>query len=421
MNLFAIVILTALLADYLIGLLSDLLNMKTLKQSLPAEFEGIYDREDYRKSQDYTRTRIRFGIVATTFNLGILLVFWFSGGFNWLDVAVQAPGHGPVWTGLLYIGALMAGKSLLSLPFQIWSTFVIEEQYGFNRTTPITFVTDRIKGLLLSLILGGPLLAGIIALFQFSGAGAWIWAWAAITLFTLLIQFVAPTWIMPLFNRFDPLEEGELRDKIESYADKVSFPLQEVSVMDGSRRSGKSNAFFTGFGKNKRIALFDTLIEKQTPDELLAVVAHEVGHYKLKHIPKNMAIGILHTGLMLALLSLVLTLPGLFEAFYMDRMSIHAGLLFFGLLYSPAEMVLSVVMSALSRKHEFEADAWAARTTGRPEAMIQALKKLSLENLSHLTPHPLTVFLTYSHPPVLERIRAIKKIEKEDRTTVIPD
>lgn len=409
MNLFALIIIVTLLLDYGLNLVADLLNMRLLGKGLPEEFSDVYDEETYLKSQGYSRANTRFGILTSTFNLLLVLVFWFAGGFDRLDLWVRGWELGPVWTGLAYIGLLIVGRSILSLPFSIYSTFVIEERFGFNKTTPKTFILDMLKGTALGLVLGGPLLAGILAFFQFGGAYAWAYAWAVVTVFTLIIQFVAPRWIMPLFNKFEPLERGELREEIEDYADKVDFPLQEVYVMDGSKRSSKSNAFFTGFGKNKRIALFDTLINQHTVGELVAVLAHEIGHYKKKHIQKSMAISILHTGVIFLLLSVFLKEQGLFDAFYMQHMSVYAGLIFFSLLYSPVEMILSMVMQAFSRKHEYEADGFATETIEQPENMVTALKKLSRDNLSNLTPHPFYVFLNYSHPPVLQRIRAIRR------------
>jgi STE24 endopeptidase len=415
MNIFAVIILFTLLLDYFLNLTADYLNLKSLDQPLPDEFRDVIDEDTYEKSKAYTQTRTRFGFITGTFDLFVLLIFWFAGGFNWLDQVIQAFGYGVIGTGLFYIGALVLFKILISLPFSIYSTFVIEERFGFNKTTPATFVTDRIKSLLLSVVLGAPLLAGIIAFFEFGGTWAWVWAWLIVTAFTLFIQFIAPTWIMPIFNKFEPLEDGDLRQKIRDYAAEVRFPLQGVYVMDGSKRSTKSNAFFTGFGNNKRIALFDTLIEKHTPEELVAVLAHEIGHYKKRHIPKNMIVSILHTGVMFALLSLFLQVPGLFDAFYMDDMSVYAGLVFFGLLYAPIEMILSMVMQIMSRKYEFEADAFAANTIEDPEDMVDVLKKLSKDNLSNLTPHPFYVFLNYSHPPVLERIKSIREVEEKQQ------
>lgn len=410
MNIYAIIILVTIAVDFILDLVSNYLNLKSLSKELPDEFEGFYDEETYAKSQEYTKTQTRFGFITGGFDLVVLLFFWFSGGFNWLDEIVRAWGFGELFTGLLYIAVLMVAKSVISLPFSIYSTFVIEERFGFNKTTPKTFVLDLVKGLGLGLLIGMPLLAGILAFFMYTGDLAWLYAWIAITLFSLMMQYVAPTWIMPLFNKFTPLEEGELRTAIEEYTDKVDFPLQGLFVIDGSKRSSKSNAFFTGFGNNKRIALYDTLIENHTNDELVAVLAHEIGHYKKKHIIKGMITSVIQTGAMLFVLSIFLQAEGLFDAFYMDEMSVYAGLIFFGMLYAPIDMILSVFMQISSRKHEYEADEFAATTTGKPEDMIATLKKLSKDNLSNLTPHPFYVFLNYSHPPALQRIKAIREI-----------
>ncbi|HLR76961.1 MAG TPA: M48 family metallopeptidase, partial [Balneolaceae bacterium] len=407
MNIFSIIILAALAVDFILNLTADLYNIKSLNSDLPDEFIGLYDENTYEKSQQYTKATTRFGIVTSIFNLAVLLAFWFAGGFNWLDQIVRGWELGLIWTGLVYIGLLVFAKMILSLPFSIYSTFVIEERFGFNKTTPKTFVMDMLKGLVLGILLGGPLLAGILAFFTFIDQFAWLYAWAAVTVFTLLIQFIAPRWIMPLFNKFEPLDEGDLRQKIRNYANKVNFTLEGIYVIDGSKRSEKSNAFFTGFGKNKRVALFDTLIKNHTDEELVAVLAHEIGHYKKKHIIKNMAASILQTGVMFLLLSIFLHASGLYEAFYMEQASVYAGLIFFGLLYAPVELILSIFMQLFSRKHEFEADEYAA-TTYAPEPMIAGLKKLSKDNLSNLTPHPFYVFLNYSHPTMLQRIEAIR-------------
>lgn len=408
MNIFTIIILAAIVIDFVLGLISNRLNLKSLSSKIPDEFQGVYDEETYAKSQEYTRVNTRFGFISGTFDLILLLVFWFAGGFNWLDQWARGFEFGVIGTGLIFIGTLIVVKMIISMPFNIYATFVIEERFGFNKTTVKTFITDIGKGLLLSAALGAPLLALIVAFFEFGGVLAWLYAWLGVTVFSLIMQYIAPTWIMPIFNKFESLQEGELRTAIETYAKSVDFPLQDVFVMDGSKRSSKSNAFFTGFGKNKRIALFDTLIENHTTEELVAVLAHEIGHYKKKHIMKNMGISIVSTGVMFALLSIFLQVQGLFDAFYMDQMSVYAGLLFFGLLYSPIETVLGIVMQVLSRKYEYEADEFAATTTGVPEEMVNVLKKLSKDNLSNLTPHPFYVFLNYSHPPVLKRIRAIR-------------
>ncbi len=411
MNAFFLIILGALVLDFMLRLVANLLNLKALKLELPPALEGVYRPEDYRNSQEYTRAAIHLHLAASTFGLLLLLCFWFAGGFNHLDLIVRSWGFVPIVNGLLYIGILLIAYALLMLPFSIYATFVIEERFGFNRTTPSTFFLDRVKGLALAVLLGIPLLAGILSLFEYSGPYAWLYCWIMITIFSLAIQFVAPTWIMPLFNKFTPLESGELKEAIVKYASSVNFPIKNVFVMDGSKRSSKSNAFFIGFGRNKRIVLFDTLIQKHTTPELVAMLAHEIGHYKKKHILQGMAISILHTALILFLLSVLLGSPGLYEAFYMQQQSIYAGIVFFGLLYTPIELLLSIVMQTVSRKNEYEADRFAAETIDEPRNLVDALKKLSATNLSNLTPHPFYVFLNYSHPPLLQRVQAIQKCE----------
>jgi STE24 endopeptidase len=314
-------------------------------------------------------------------------------------------------TGVAYIGLLLLGKACVDLPFRLYATFGIEARFGFNKTTPATFAGDLLKGLGLAIVLGVPLLAGVLAFFSYTGPNAWFYCWMATTLVTLALQIVAPSWIMPLFNKFTPLEPGALRDAIFAYAASVRFPVDEVFVMDGSKRSNKSNAFFTGFGKHKRIALFDTLIERHTIPELVAVLAHEVGHYQKRHIVQRMVLSIVHMGLMWFLLSVFLHHPGLFQAFYVDQPSVYAGLVFFGLLYSPVELVLSIGLQIISRRHEYEADRYAAQTVEIPGAMQHALRKLAVHNLSNLTPHPFYVFLHYSHPPILQRLQALQRLE----------
>lgn len=409
MNIFGIIILSALLLDYVVGLASSLLNMRALKPEIPPEAQGIYRPEEYRKSQEYLRTNTRFRVITGTFNLAVLLAFWFSGGFNWLDEIVRSWGFIPLVNGLFYTGLLFLAFTVITLPFDIYATFVIEARFGFNRTTPRTFIADQLKGLGLGVMLGVPLLAGFLALFQYAGPAAWLYVWAGATIVSFVFQYLAPTLIMPLFNKFKPMEPGGLKDAIIKYAAKVKFPIKNVFVMDGSRRSSKSNAFFTGFGNNKRIALYDTLIAQQNEGELVAVLAHEIGHYKKKHVLQGTAISILHTGLLLYLLQLFLGSTGLYEAFYLEQASVYTGLIFFGLLYTPLEMALGIFMQMLSRKHEYEADRFAAETIEEPENMTGALKKLAAANLTNLTPHPFHVFLNYSHPPVMQRINAIKR------------
>ncbi|MFC1490303.1 M48 family metallopeptidase [Candidatus Latescibacterota bacterium] len=410
MNIYGIIILSALLADLVLEIVSNILNLRRLSGELPQEFEGFYNSADYSKSQDYTRTTTKFGLINSVFDLGLILAFWFAGGFQYLDIIIRGWDIHPVLSGLTYMGILLGLKMLTGVPFSIYSTFVIEERFGFNKTTWRIFVGDIFKGLALTIVLGGPLIAGMLAFFQYAGAYAWVYCWLVTIVYTLIIQFIAPAWILPLFNKFTPLEDGDLKQRIIEYARSVRYSLADVFVIDGSKRSSKSNAYFTGFGKNKRIALFDTLVEKHTISELVAVLAHEIGHYKKKHILQSMIISILHTGVMFYLLSIFLSNEGLFNAFYMENISIYAGFIFFGMLFTPIELVLSIFMSMLSRHNEYQADRFAAETSGEPDAMVNALKKLSVHNLSNLRPHPFYVFLNYSHPPVLRRIKAIRNL-----------
>jgi STE24 endopeptidase len=411
MNTIAIIVLIALVGESILNFIGDYLNIRHLRDEVPDEFKEIFESEKYRLSQKYLKTRTRFGWLAAAFNLIVVLVFWFNRGFDHVDQWVRSFGYGPVFTGVLFTAVLLLARSVLSLPFSCYATFVIETKFGFNRTTVQTFVLDLIKGLLLAVILGAPILALVFAFFEYAGPHAWLFCWAAVTVFTLVVQFVAPNLIMPLFNKYTPLEEGDLRESILSYARSIDFPLSNIFIMDGSKRSSKSNAFFTGFGRNKRIVLFDTLVDQHTVDELVAVLAHEMGHYKKKHIIQSILIGIVQTGLLFFLVSFFISHQGLFEAFFMQASSVYAGLLFFGLLYAPVAFFIGLGLQAISRRHEYEADRFAVATTNAPGAMVDALKKLSVNNLSNLRPHPFYVFLNYSHPPVLERIRAIAQFQ----------
>ncbi len=409
MNSYMAIILAALGVNFVLELIAKILNMGALEKTLPPEFQGVYQEDEYARSQEYTRVQTRFGFVSSVFDLTVLLIFWFMGGFNVLDLFVRGFGFSEIWTGLLYIGLLLLLRSILSLPFDIYGTFVVEERFGFNKTTVRTFILDFLKGIVLTVVLGGLLLAAVLALFTHGGPLAWLYCWVVVAIFILLLQFIAPTWLMPLFNKFTPLGDGHLKEAIFHYAQSVGFRLDKIFVMDGSRRSAKSNAFFTGFGKHKRIALYDTLINNHSVPELVAILAHEIGHYQKKHILQNMILSILHMGIMLYLLSIFVSHRGLFDAFFMEQTSVHAGLIFFGLLLSPIEMILSILLHGLSRKNEYQADGFAVDTVTEPEQMAVALKNLSRDNLSNLTPHPFHVFLHYSHPPVLKRVQAIRQ------------
>ena len=410
MNIYAIVILSTIIISFLLEAIADALNLRNLKKPLPEEFADVFDEERYKKSQEYTLTKTKFGFITSVFDLIVILVFWFAGGFNWLYEILRPEISHSILRGLAYIGILVIANSILSLPFSVYSTFVIEEKFGFNKTTVKTFILDLIKSLALAVVIGGLVLALVLYIFEVGGEYTWLYGWFAVIIIGLIIQYIAPNWIMPLFNKFTPLEEGELKSTIMEYAKKVKFPLKNVFVMDGSKRSTKSNAFFTGFWKNKRIALFDTLIANHSVNELLVVLAHEIGHYKKKHILKGQIIGIVRSGVLFFLLSLFLYQKGMYHAFFVKEISVYTGIIFFMMLFSPVEMILSIVMNLFSRKNEFEADSFAVETTNLNNDMANALKKLSKDNLSNLTPHPFYVFIHYSHPPVLERIRKIKVI-----------
>lgn len=408
MNPYAVVILVALTSEFLLSIISNLLNLRASRRQPPKDLEGLYDKQEYRKSQDYMRESTRLDLVSRAVNLSALLIFWNIGGFNALDVRIRALGLGEIWTGLIYIGTLLLAMGLLSLPFSAYSTFGIESRYGFNRSSVRTFGGDIAKGIALAIGIGGPLTAGILALFEFAGPAAWVYCWIMASLWTLFVQLVAPTWILPLFNRFEPLEAGELRQELEKFAEKARFPLESIFVMDGSKRSTRANAFFTGFGKRRRVVLFDTLVENHSPRELTAILAHEIGHFKKRHIMKGTIVSIAHVGALLWLLSVFLTHDGLFQAFALQEPSTYTGLIIFGLLFTPVEFFLSVAMSLFSRRYEFEADQFALESTGSAKDLISALKTLARKNLTNLTPHPLYVFLNYSHPPLLQRIRALQ-------------
>jgi STE24 endopeptidase len=409
-NIFFYIILGTLIFSWLLNLIANYLNLRALQPELPDVFADVFSPEKYRRSQDYTKHQTRFGLVSGTFDLIVLLAFWFAGGFNWLDHLVRSYAESPILAGLLFLALLSAANYLISLPFSLYHTFVLEEKYGFNKTTLKTYILDQLKGMALGIFIGGGMLALILWIFNEFGDNAWLYAAGFTIVFMLIMQVIAPIWIMPLFNKFTPLPDGELKDKVLELLDRVKFPVAGLFVMDGSKRSAKSNAFFTGIGRHKRIALFDTLIEKHSTEELLAVLAHEVGHYKKRHIQMGMVMSFVQVIVMFFVFGVFLENPGLFAAFGMDNLSVYASLLFFGLLFAPLSLVLSILSGILSRHNEFAADRFAVEQTQLPGAMTDALKKLSADNLSNLTPHPFFVFLNYSHPPVLQRIAAIEKI-----------
>jgi STE24 endopeptidase len=410
---FALVALLAILSEFVVGTSVSVLNLRALGEVPPPELADVYDAERYREAQRYARLRARFGLVTRSFELVLLLGFWGLSGFAWLDSWVRSLGLSTLWTGLVFIFALGVAKSIALMPFAIYDTFVLEARFGFNRTTIRTFVTDLLKGLALTLLLGAPALALGLWLFERAGNLAFLYAWLAATLLILVLQFIAPAWLMPLFMKFTPLPDGELRERIMSYARSVAFPLENLFIVDGSRRSTKANAFFTGFGKHRRIGLFDTLIERCSPDELTAIVAHEVGHYKKKHVTHGMLVSIAQLGLMLFLFGLLMRYAPLYSAFGIAKPSVYTGLTFCSFLYEPVSLLLSLLLLARSRSNEYEADRFAVETTGLSEALVSGLKRLAGDSLSNLSPHPSYVFVNHSHPPLRERVQAIRSTRTE--------
>lgn len=398
----------ALVLNAILRTVVDVLNLRHAEgASVPEGFRDQVDPSKFRQSQEYLTAQTRFSIASRWVWLGISLIFLFLGGYGLVDEWARSFGLGAVATGVTYFFLLGALGEIVGIPFAWYHTFRLEERFGFNRSTARVFVLDHVKGWVLGLLIGAPILGAVLWFFASAGESAWILAWVFLAVMQILLAFIAPAVLMPLFNRFEPLPEGELRSEIERYAEQQKVRLKGIYTMDGSKRSSKANAFFTGFGNFRRIVLFDTLVAAHPTRELVAVLAHEVGHFKLGHIVKQIALSLVTSLLMFWVLSLVLRAEGLQAALGFRETSLHAGFTVAMLLYSPLSLVASVWGNALSRRYEYEADAFAARTTGEPEALAEALKRLSVSNLSNLTPHPWKVRLEYSHPPVTERVRVL--------------
>jgi len=413
-------VLCTLIGYYLLDSLAKILNLRSLRTEVPSEFADIYDQFRYRRSQEYTKTNTRFELVQTTCSLGALLIFWFSGGFEFLDRWVRAFDLTSTFAGMLYIGLLCVAREAISLPFEIYHTYVIEQRFGFNRTELKTFVLDRLKEWLLSGLLLCVFSYIVLGLFSFFGQSAWIIAWACTAVLSSILIYLAPTLILPLFFKFSPLPEGTLRDEMTALCARQRFPVRELLVIDGSRRSSKANAFFTGFGSNKRIALYDTLINNHPVPELLAVLAHEIGHFKRKHSTQHFIVGQLNLLLMFFVASLCVNRPEIFAAFGVTTPSVYVGLTLFFILIKPAAILIGIAANYWSRLHEFEADRFAAEAMGDPNPLIQALKRLSKDSLSNLTPHPLLVALHFTHPSVLARVLALRRAEKGTTSQTAP-
>ncbi len=406
-NILFYCILGILLVQYGIDMLLDYLNAKRFSHTVPQELNTIFDTEEYQKAQQYHWENYRFGVVKDSVSLAILLAFLILGGFGWIAGFAESMTPNPIVQALVFFGLLLLGNSWIALPFSYYQTFTIEEKFGFNKTTKRTFFTDILKSGLLTLVLGGGILALLIWFLQLAGTNFWWYAWGAFTILTLCINVFYTKIFVPLFNKQTPLESGSLKTSIERYVNTVGFDLKKIFVIDGSKRSTKANAYFSGMGRQKQVTLFDTLINDLSETEIVAVLAHEVGHYKRKHIVYTLLISILLTGLMLYILSLFITTPQLSLALGVQEPSYHAALLAFLLLYSPISTITGLLMNFLSRKFEFQADNFAKETFDAT-ALISSLKKLSKNNLSNLTPHPAYVFVHYSHPPLLDRIQNLK-------------
>jgi STE24 endopeptidase len=410
-NFMTVIIVIGIFLLWNLEFAASLLNLKAFPDRVPKPLSGLMDEEKLEKARRYLHANTRINLIQSSVSLAILLAFWALGGFGALDIFARSLTSSVVGAGLIFLALLLLGQSLIGLPFSLYETFVIEEKFGFNRSTPATFAMDRLKGLLLGAIIGLPLGAAILWIFG-NVPNAWLWAWITVTAFQLIITYLAPSLIMPLFNKFTPMPEGELKQHIEALGVKCGFPLTGVFVMDGSKRSTKANAFFTGLGKKKKIALFDTLVDKSSQPEVLGVLAHEIGHFRCGHIKQRLAVGILQTAVIFFLLGLATDPDGrfsrlLFDAFGVKTISAHVGLVLFSILLEPVSKGLGVLANAWSRRHEFEADAYAAEVTGDGTPLAEALKKMTADHLSHPCPASLRVWLDYSHPPLIQRLEAL--------------
>ena len=396
-----------ILINFILDKILDALNAKHFNDALPEPVQDVYKEDDYKKSQQYKAVRYRFGLISSTFSLVATMAFLLLDGFEFVDNIARSFTDNPIGIALIFFGIIVIGSDLLSLPFSYYSTFVIEEKFGFNKTTLKVFILDKIKGLFLMTIVGGGVLALVVWFYHASGEYFWLYVWGLMAVFTLFMNMFYSKLIVPLFNKQTPLNQGDLRNKISEYAQTVGFKLDKIFVIDGSKRSTKANAYFSGFGKEKRVTLYDTLINDLEEEEIVAVLAHEVGHYKKKHIIFNLVASILLTGLTLFVLSLCISNPILSEALGVAIPSFHIGLIAFVLLYTPISAFTGLIMNLFSRAFEYQADNFA-KNTYKPEPLIKALKTLSKNSLSNLTPHPAYVFVHYSHPTLLQRIKNLR-------------
>ena len=405
------IIVVFLCLDFVLERVLESLNSKHMSPVLPDSLKGIYDEKEYSRFQSYKRENGRLDSWSSGVGFVVMIVFLVAGGFGWYNSWVVSLTDSVVWQTILFVVGLSVVSSVLDIPFDYYATFRIEEKYGFNKTTRRVYWLDTVKELVLSLVLGGVLLALVVWFYTWAGTYFWLYAWGAVTLFSVFMAMFYSQLIVPLFNKQTPLQEGSLRDKIQAFAGKVGFKLDNIYVIDGSKRSTKVNAYFTGLGPKKRVVLYDTLIDELTEEEIVAVLAHEVGHYKKRHTLRSMAVSVIQMGVLFWLFSLCVNNAALSEALGGDRAYFHLGLIAFAILYSPVNLILGVGMNVWSRSNEYEADAFAARYY-KGDYLVSGLKKISVKSLSNLTPHPLYEYIYYSHPSLLKRIDAIKRIHE---------
>lgn len=402
-----VIITVFILFEFALGKVLGWLNLKTWDKPLPAEVADMYEKEKYEEAKRYAQANFRMGAISSTLSLIITLAFLWLGGFAWADNLAQGITSSPILQALIFFGVLMLGSSIINLPFEIYSTFVIEQKFGFNKMTPALYITDKLKGLALGVLIGGGLLSLLAWLFYQLGDNFWLAAWAVVAGFSIFMAMFYTSWLLPLFNKLTPLEAGELRTSIEQYSTKVDFPLTNIFIMDGSKRSTKANAFFSGLGFKKNIVLYDNLLKDLSTQEITAILAHEVGHYKRKHITQGMVISVLQMGVMFFIFGWLASSPWMAEMLGAKENNFHLSLVAFSLIYSPISMVTGLLMNLFSRKNEYEADAYA-RDTYSAEPLITSLRKLSISHLSNLQPHPAYVFVNYSHPTFLQRLTALR-------------
>lgn len=414
-NTLFVAILVIIIADYLFERLIDYLNSLRWNETIPGELQGIYEQEQYKKSQQYHKVNHRFSAITSTVSFIVVVVMLLESGFAWVDRWTVSISSQFILNPLIFFAILGLASGLINLPFSVYDTFVIEEKFGFNKTTPKLFVMDTLKGWLLTALLGGAVLSLIIWVWTKTGQWFWLWAWGILTLISLVFSMFYSNLIVPLFNKQTPLPKGELKDEINRFALNAGFKLKDIYVIDGSKRSTKANAYFTGLGPKKRIVLYDTLTNDLTNQEIVAVLAHEIGHYKKKHTQSALILSILETGLMLFIFSWLASNPVLSQALGVESPKFHIAMIAFGILYSPLSFLLGIGTNSFSRHNEYQADAFAA-TFGLKDSLVSGLKKLTTKNLGNLTPHPAYVFFHYSHPTLLQRIQKLNTVTRSVQT-----